>query len=81
MSLLESRKTERGRDGPALALLAGAYTDILLESEDLGTSLQDVQARKLKCSFLVMEYSALLNNAFEALNLRLIILLYFCSRN
>ncbi len=28
--------TERGRDGSGLALLAGAYTDIWLEREDLG---------------------------------------------
>ncbi len=37
-------------------------------------SWQDVWARKLKCSPLVMAYSALFNNVFDALNLLLIIL-------
>ena len=35
----ERSKTERGREGSALALIAGAHTDIWLEREDLGTSL------------------------------------------
>jgi hypothetical protein len=35
----ERSKTERGRDGPTLAFLAVALTDIWLEREDLGTSL------------------------------------------
>ncbi len=69
----ERSKTERGRESPVLATLI-----FRLEGEDLGMSLllrpgQDVQARKLKCSFLVMAYSALLNNVFDALNLLLII--------
>ncbi len=59
VSLPERSKTERGREGPGLALLAGAHIDIWLEREDLGTSLF-LCPGKLKCYFLVMEYSALL---------------------
>ncbi len=50
--------TERGRESPGLALLA----DIWLERKDLGkkipvsVSWQNVLARKLKCSLLVMAY-------------------------
>ncbi len=35
----ERSKTEKGREGPALALSAGAQTVFLLEMEDLGTYL------------------------------------------
>jgi hypothetical protein len=42
---------------------------------------QEVWSRKLKCFFLVMKYSALFNNVFEAVNLLLLILLYLCSRS
>ncbi len=34
----ESSKTKRCREGPGLALLASAHTDIWLGREDLGTS-------------------------------------------
>ncbi len=40
---------------------------------------QEVQARKLKYSFLIMTYSALFNNVFEAVNLFLIIIVEFSS--
>jgi hypothetical protein len=52
----ERRKTVRGRECPGLALLAGAHTDICLERASLyvtvAVSLQEVKARKLKCTFL-----------------------------
>jgi hypothetical protein len=35
----ERSKTERGSEGPGLALSAGVHTAFLLEREDLGTSL------------------------------------------
>jgi hypothetical protein len=35
----ERSKTERGRDGPGLALLAGVQTVFLLEREDFGMSM------------------------------------------
>ncbi len=62
LSFSERRKTERGRESPGLALLAGA--DICQERELFCTSWQEVKARKLKCSFLVMEYLAIFNNVF-----------------
>jgi hypothetical protein len=34
-----SKDRERGREGPSLALLTGAHTDIWLEKEVLGSSL------------------------------------------
>ncbi len=36
-SHLEKSETERGKEGPGLALLAGAHTDIWQEREDLCT--------------------------------------------
>jgi hypothetical protein len=38
-ALTKRSKTKRGRESPGLVLLAGAYTDICLEREDLITSL------------------------------------------
>ncbi len=77
---------KRGRESPVLALWAGAHTDIWLEGEDLGTSMllcpgKKFRQGKQKCSFIVMEYSALFNNVFEAVNLFLTNLFYLCSRN
>jgi hypothetical protein len=42
---------------------------------------QNVEARKLKCAHLVMAYSALFNDVFEALNLILIIFSAFWQRH
>ncbi len=61
----ERSKTERGSEGLGLTLLAGEHNVFLLEREDL--------VKSLKWSFLLMAYSALFNNAFEDLNLLLII--------
>jgi hypothetical protein len=41
----------------------------------VAVSWQEIQARKLKCSFLIMAYSALFKNVFEAVNLLLIIII------
>jgi hypothetical protein len=39
LPVTERSKTERGSEGPGLALSAGANTIFLLEREDLGTSM------------------------------------------
>ncbi len=36
----ERRKTEKGSEGPGLALSAGAHTKFLLEREDMGIRVQ-----------------------------------------
>jgi hypothetical protein len=68
----ERSNTERGSEGPGLALSAGAH-HIFAGEEDLGTSLllcpslARCLCKETKCSFLVMAYSALFKNVFEAL--------------
>jgi hypothetical protein len=75
MEAPEGSKTERGSEGPGLAILAGVQTDICMERKDLGTSLLLARCsdKELKYSFLVMAYLMLLNYVFRALNLLLII--------
>jgi hypothetical protein len=60
----EARQREEERGLTYMALLAGAYTDIWLEKEDLVTSQLRCPGKmfrqgKLKCPFLVIAYSAL----------------------
>ncbi len=81
-----SKITKRVNEGPGLALSAGAHTKFLLERRiwvcPVAVSWQDVTAaRKLKCSYLVMAYSKLFNNVFEALNKFFYNFLSLCIRN
>jgi hypothetical protein len=75
ISSMRHQREERGRESPALALLAGAQIDIWLEREELGTSLLlcpgQMFSKKTKIFF---PCSTLFTNVFEALNLLLIIL-------
>ncbi len=81
----ERGKTESGRESPRLALLVGEHTDLWLEREDLGTSILLCPGKmfwqgKLKCFFLVMAYSALFGNVFEALYLLLILFYTYVAK-
>ncbi len=72
----EARQREAAR-GLAWPSQLECTLPFLLEREDLGTSLLlfpgKMFRQETKSSFLVMEYSALLINVFEALNLLLMI--------
>ncbi len=72
----ERSKAERGSEGPGWTLSAGAYTVLLMEREDLNTSLLLCPGKismKTKIHFI---YSALFDNVFEALNLLSVFFFY-----